>query len=148
MPSFRTKDYIFVSKRNIDKQFIELNNFVPVYLEDGKLFYCGEDKPSVDTPVQVRLYQQLPNISYMLHSHCYIKNAPFTNKAIPCGAIEECDAVLDALKNTYGSLELPYYTLNLKGHGSLLMFNNVNEQFSQEIEPTLEYIPRTLPEEM
>lgn len=148
MPSFRHDGYIFVSKRNIDKQFIELDNFVPVYLEDDKLFYCGEDKPSVDTPVQIRLYQALPNINYILHSHCYIKGAPYTNTAIPCGAIEECDEVLECLKANYADLNQDYYVLNLKGHGSLLMFNNTDPQFNIIIEPTLEYIPRILPELM
>ena len=72
MPSFRgTGDLIFVSKHNINKQFAELNHFVPVYMDDNKLMYCGNDKPSVDTPVQIRLYQALPNINYMIHSCCY-----------------------------------------------------------------------------
>ena len=53
---------IFVSKRNVDKQFITLSNFVPVYMQEDKLMYCGDEKPSVDTPVQVRLYEKLNKV--------------------------------------------------------------------------------------
>lgn len=147
MPSFRKNDYIFVSKRNIDKQFIELENFVPVYLDDDKLYYCGDDKPSVDTPIQVRLYKSLPNINYMLHSHCYIENAIFTTKAIPCGAIEEFDEIINTFNTNGMALDKNVYVLNLKGHGAIIMFNNM-DQFHTEIEPTLKYIPRKLPELM
>lgn len=44
MPSFRKDGYIFVSQRNVDKQFIDINHFVPTYLEDDKVYYCGENK--------------------------------------------------------------------------------------------------------
>lgn len=44
------------------------------YLEGQLLYYCGDDKPSVNTPIQVRLYEALPNIKYMIHSHCGINS--------------------------------------------------------------------------
>lgn len=149
MPSFRGSDnMIFVSKRNIDKQFIELDNFVPVYMNDDRLMYCGNDKPSVDTPVQIRLYKAFPQINYMLHSHCYIKNAPFTRTAIPCGAIEEADEVINALASYKIDNKIPQmFAINLIGHGSIVMWNNM-EQFHKEIEPTLEYYKRDMPEIM
>lgn len=149
MPSFRgTDNMIFVSKRNIDKQFITLDNFVPVYMDNDKLMYCGDDKPSVDTPVQIRLYKAFPQINYMLHSHCYIKNAPFTKKAIPCGAIEEADEVINTLASCKLYTEIPQmFAVNLIGHGSIVMWNNM-EQFHKEIEPTLEYYKREMPEIM
>ena len=50
-PSFREGKYIFVSKRNVNKEFIGIDEFVPVYLKDGKIYYCGDNKPSVDTPI-------------------------------------------------------------------------------------------------
>lgn len=148
MPSFRGADnIIFVSKRNIDKQFIELDNFVPVYVENDKLMYCGNDKPSVDTPVQVKLYQALPNINYMLHSHCYIQNAPFTKEAIPCGAIEEFDEVMRLIQRKYQDTDRDYYIINLIGHGSIIMWNNM-QQFHDNIEHTLQYYKRPMPELM
>ena len=144
MPSFKKDGYIFVSKRNVDKEFIELDNFVPVYLNenDNQLYYCGDDKPSVDAPVQVRLYKVLPNINYMIHSHCYIKDAPFTDTAIPCGAIEEVGEVIHTLKNHYGSMKKDFYTINLKGHGAIVMCNNL-AQFDR-----VEFVKRNLPEKI
>lgn len=148
MPSFRgTDNIIFVSKRNIDKQFITLDNFVPVYMDNDKLMYCGEDKPSVDTPVQIRLYKELDHINYMLHSHCYIKNAPFTHEAIPCGAIEEFDEVMKLIQEQKIDNHRNQYFVNLIGHGSIIMWNNM-QQFHEDIEPKLEYYKRDMPEIM
>ena len=149
MPSFRGADnMIFVSKRNIDKQFITLDNFIPVYMDDDKLMYCGDDKPSVDTPVQIRLYNAFPQINYMLHSHCYIKGAPFTHNAIPCGTIEEADEVINTLASCKLYAGIPQmFAVNLIGHGSIIMWNNM-VQFHNEIEPTLEYCKRDMPEMM
>ena len=39
-PSFRGDKYIFVSKRNVNKEFIAIDDFVPVYLENKKIYYC------------------------------------------------------------------------------------------------------------
>lgn len=143
-PSFRGEDnVVFVSKRNVNKQFIELDNFVPVWFENNKLMYSGNDKPSVDTSVQIRLYDYLSNINYMLHSHCYIKNAPFTNRAIPCGAIEEFDEIIKIIND----INKDYYAINLIGHGSIIMWNNM-KQFHETIEPKLSYIKRPMPEYM
>jgi len=140
MPSFKTDDFIFVSRRNVNKEFIELEHFVPTYLEYNKLYYCGDYKPSVDTPIQVRLYKSLPNIRYMIHSHCYIENAPFTTKSVPCGAIEEVEEVLEALNKHYGSLKENRYTINLLGHGSIVFGNSVDDL------KNIHYIKRNLPE--
>lgn len=142
MPSFRKDGYIFVSQRNVDKQFLTLENFVPTYLEDGKVFYCGDKKPSVDTPIQLRLYEKLPNINYMIHSHCYIDGAPFTSRPVPCGAVEEVGEVTSALEKEYGTLELERYVINLIGHGSIVM--------SRDLEGLtgLQYKGRPLPEKM
>lgn len=143
MPSFKHDGMIWVSKRNVDKQFIDRNCFVPVYLEDGKLYYYGEDKPSVDSPVQIRLYDALPEIRYMLHSHCYLKTADcVTSKAIPCGAIEEVDEVLHAIDTQIGSREKTSYRINIIGHGSIVMCNDLSGFDG------LEYVERHLPESM
>lgn len=45
-----------------------MEHFVPTYLSEYKVYYCGENKPSVDTPIQLRLYEKLPNINYMIDS--------------------------------------------------------------------------------
>lgn len=124
-PSFRNGDYIFVSQRNVDKERITLKNFVATKFEDGKIFYHGNKKPSVDTPVQLRLYNQLPQINYMVHAHCYIKDAPFTNSPVPCGAIEEIEEVMNAIKKN--NLENSnHIAINLIGHGCIVMSSDVD----------------------
>ena len=140
-PSFRHGNLIFVSKRNVNKEHIGINDFVPVYIENGKIFYIGDNKPSVDTPVQLKLYDKLTNINYMIHSHCYIKDAPFTKKSIPCGAIEEVKEIFDAIKEHYDNdYAKDFYVFNLKGHGSIMMSKE-----SKQLE-NLEIIGRNLPE--
>lgn len=142
-PSFREGKYIFVSKRNVNKEFIGIDEFVPVYLENGKVYYCGDSKPSVDTPIQVRLYELLPNINYMIHSHCYINGAPFTQKSLPCGAIEEVEEILELLKKEYDNdLNKDFYLINLIGHGSIMMSKNPEQLID------IEMIGRKLPENM
>lgn len=122
MPSFKHGDYVFVSQRNINKEFIDISHFVPTYMDENEnIFFCGENKPSVDTPIQLRLYKALPNIRYMLHSHCYIEDAEFTTKSIPCGAVEEVTEILELIDKNYGDRELEFYAINLKGHGSIVM---------------------------
>lgn len=139
-PSFRDGKYIFVSRRNVNKKYIEKEDFVPVFMEDNKIYYHGNFKPSVDTPIQVRLYNQLKNINYMIHSHCYIKGAPFTNTSIPCGAIEEVDEIMHLIDNVYRNRDKEFYVVNLKGHGSIMMAKNVEMLKNIKIEG------RTLPE--
>lgn len=139
-PSFKKDGIIYVSKRNIDKRYIDKTGFVPTKFEDGKILYYGENKPSVDTPVQLRLYEQLPNINYMIHSHVYIKNAPVTSNMIPCGGIEEVDEVLKTIKEEFGSFDKSFYALNLVGHGCIVMSSDV-EQLKN-----LEYMARIVPE--
>ena len=127
-PSFRDSKYIFVSKRNVNKEFIGIKEFVPVYLEDDKLFYCGDYKPSVDSPIQVRLYSLLPNINYMIHSHCYIENAPYTDVVLPCGALEEVDEIKNVIKKYYDNdYNKDFYVVNLLGHGSIMMSNKASQ---------------------
>lgn len=142
MPSFRKDKYIFVSQRNIDKQFILMDNFVPCYFENGQVFYCGDKKPSVDTPVQLRLYERMPKINFMIHSHCYILGAPFTEVCYPCGAIEEVDEICRTLKKAHGLLDLSYYIINLVGHGSIVFSSDI------DVLRNIRYYGRPMPEEM
>lgn len=139
-PSFKAGKYIFVSERNVNKEFLNIDNFVPTYLEDGKVYYCGEKKPSVDTPIQLRLYDQLPNINYMIHSHCYLENAAFTKTPIPCGAIEEVEEILSLIDGVYESREKNQYRLNLIGHGSIIMGSDVVDLEDAR------YVARKMPE--
>lgn len=142
-PSFRDSKYIFVSKRNVNKEFIGIKEFVPVYLEDDKLFYCGDYKPSVDSPIQVRLYSLLSNINYMIHSHCYIENAPYTDVVLPCGALEEIDEIRNVIKKHYDNdYDKDFYVVNLLGHGSIMMSNKASQL------KNIRMVGRKLPEKM
>lgn len=121
-PSFRDKDYIFVSRRNVNKAFIGPEDFVPVRLKDNKLFYCGNYKPSVDTPIQVRLYEMFPNINYMIHGHVYVNDAPYTQNPLPCGAVEEVDEIANIIAKRFDNdFNKDFYAINLIGHGCILM---------------------------
>ena len=141
-PSFKKDKYIYVSKRNVNKEFISINDFVLVYLDDDKVYYCGDNKPSVDTQVQVNLYKNLSNINYMIHSHCYINNAPFTEVALPCGSLEEVDEILKTIKKYYNNdLNRNFYLINLLGHGSIMMSSDVSKLNNIDI------VGRNIPEE-
>jgi hypothetical protein len=117
-PSVKLPDgRIYVSRRNVDKRYIGIDTFVQVgwNKETDKVWYRGKDKPSVDTAVQLRLYDVLKDVNYMLHSHVYVKDAPFTDRMIPCGGLEEVGEIL----NVYHSDNLPG-AVNLIGHGSIV----------------------------
>ena len=136
-PSFRKEGHIFVSQRNVDKRYIDKDAFVPVRLDDDVLWYYGDHKPSVDTPIQTRLYRLLPNINYMIHAHVYIKDAPFTAHNVPCGGIEEVPEILSVIgKNT----NKDYNAINLIGHGCIVMAKNASQL------KNLEYVARKMPE--
>ncbi len=142
-PSFRDGKYIFVSRRNVNKEYIGIEDFVPVYEENDKIYYCGDSKPSVDTPIQVKLYAKLPKINYMIHTHCYIKDAPYTETALPCGAIEEVIEVLKVIETYYeNDFDKEFYLINLRGHGSIMLGSQPG--FFKDIE----MVGRNLPERM
>jgi ribulose-5-phosphate 4-epimerase/fuculose-1-phosphate aldolase len=123
-PSFRHKDLVYMSRRNIDKRYIGAEGFVPVKMEnDGHIIYYADFKPSVDTPIQIRLYQALPNINYMLHAHVYAETANYTVNNIPCGGIEEVQEILSVIENRYTNFE----AINLIGHGCIIMSDDIEK---------------------
>lgn len=141
-PTMRNDNTIFVSERNVDKKTLTVENLVPVKFVNDKIFYKGEKKPSVDTPIQVRLYELLPNINYMIHSHCYIKNAPFTQNCIPCGGLDEIKEIMNIIDRSVYGRDTMFFRINLKGHGSLVMAYSIG--LLENIES--EYYPREFPE--
>ncbi len=134
-PSYRKDGVIFVSRRNIDKRYIGRENFVAVK-EKLPIEYFGENKPSVDTPIQVRLYEQYQNIRYMLHSHTYIMDAPFTKSIIPCGALEEADEII----HLFPDKNMKSFAVNLKGHGSIMLGDTTKKLLNTQ------YYARPVPE--
>ncbi|MGV8086325.1 MAG: class II aldolase/adducin family protein [Candidatus Woesearchaeota archaeon] len=134
-PSSRTNNGILVSKRNIDKREINLESFVLVN-NSIPVEYHGNFKPSVDTPIQVGLYNYYNKVNYMIHSHTYIQNAPFTENIIPCGALEEIEEIVKLFpdKNTKD------FSVNLKGHGSIVFSSNISNL------ENIQYYARPIPE--
>jgi hypothetical protein len=117
-PSFRKDGLIYVSRRNVDKCNISRDSFIAV--KEGisnKVEYFGDVKPSVDTPIQVRLYSYYKYINYIIHGHVYLKHFPYTKIAIPCGAIDEFDEIVNHFPNP----DYTFFGVNLKGHGFVLL---------------------------
>jgi hypothetical protein len=135
-PSFRGENgIIYVSRRNVDKSDINAGSFVPTFLtEDNTTKYFGDYKPSVDTPVQLRLYKLFPWANYMIHAHCYVDTFGMpetvmlnTEKPIPCGALEEVIEICEsASEYTFKySLTPRLLAINLIGHGCILIAKDV-----------------------
>jgi len=123
-PAFRNaENRIFVSRRNVDKRFINRNAFVEVRLVDNKVIYRGEHKPSVDAPIMTRLFSEFPEINYIIHSHVYVEGAPFTKHALPCGSVEEFDEII--LAHSGSGADTSNFSINLLGHGSIVLAREV-----------------------
>lgn len=134
MPSFRAADGIYVSPRHLDKK-ITADDFIKVWEDDG-LCYAGDRKPAVDAPVHMALYKALPQVNYIIHSHCYIKGASMTAKAYPCGALQEADEILKLCNKKDA-----YFAVNELGHGSILMAADLKDMVA-------EYMARPIPEKI
>lgn len=137
-PSFRGNNgIIYVSRRNVNKADIGAASFVPTYLDEtNTVKYFGEHKPSVDTPVQLRLYKHLPWANYMIHAHCYVDTTGIpetvtlsTTKPIPCGAIEEVAEILTTYRVGKFYWEFNKHprlvAINLVGHGCILIAEDI-----------------------
>lgn len=162
-PSFRGEDnIIYVSRRNVDKSDIQATSFVPTYLnENEQVKYFGDNKPSVDTPVQLRLYRNFPWANYMLHAHCYVDTKGMqdtlmlhTAHPIPCGALEEVDEILHTY--THGQYIYSQFfdkpprllAINLVGHGCILIAKDI--EILKELQKHKDscFVQRLLPEYM
>lgn len=161
-PSFRGDNgIIYVSRRNVDKSDISAQSFVPTYLDDtDTVKYFGESKPSVDTPVQLRLYKMFPWANYMLHAHCYVDTSMITEslllctgEPIPCGALEEVDAVVETYMvgkyywdSKYNNEPPRLLAINLYGHGCILIAKDV--EILKELQKRKDncFIQRQIPE--
>jgi hypothetical protein len=145
-PSYRGNrdDDIFVSRRNVDKRAIGPKEFVKVSLAtNGDIQYWGPHKPSVDTPIQLRLYKYLPEINFMLHGHVYVEGAPFTEHAIPCGAVEEVTEIMKVIRRDHKDpTKFREGVINLKGHGCILM------SYRATYVDNIKYYARPVPERM
>lgn len=135
-PSVNIDGRIWVSRRNIDKRFIGPDGFVAVEPELNRhdyVLYHGEAKPSVDTPIHLRLYKVMEQMRFAIHGHVYVADAPTTREAIPCGAVEEADAIM----STVAHHNTASFAINLRGHGFIAMAASVGglKQFLDRLKP-------------
>jgi len=138
-PSFRSDSgKIFVSKRNVDKEFIGRDGFVAINPDVSVVEYYGDHKPSVDTPVHLRLYSRCSKINYMIHGHVYIKDVRMTRNNVPCGGLEEVNEVMEALNGgPIYAFNSEVFEVNLKGHGFIAGFSQVRHL--QEAMKSIQY---------
>lgn len=120
-PSQRGDGRIYVTRRNVDKVTLSSEDFVAVLPLTDVVNYYGEYKPSVDTPVQLRLFQYYPKINYMLHGHVYVETGTITKSKIPCGYIEEFEEITGLMSSS----DSENFCINLKGHGCLILASNL-----------------------
>jgi len=106
----------FFSARNSNKKSLTEEDLV---LCDQYKYY-GERKPSVDTPVQLEIYKNFPEINYMIHGHAYINKAKTTKNYYPCGDLREVRGVLNLM-------ETGETKINLRKHGFLLVGKTIRD---------------------
>lgn len=112
-PSMRKDvEAMYVSPRNVSKDSIRPEDMV-LYTSNDE--YLGDHKPSVDAPTQIRLYQELPNINFMIHGHAILERAQTTKNYRLCGDIREVSEVLEIVQP--GNL---WFVINLRNHGFLI----------------------------
>lgn len=128
-PGIRFDDRIFVTRRNVDKQTLSTDDFVEIMNNENEIQYYGEAKPSVDTPIQIRLFNYYKNVNYMLHGHVYVENGLITDLKIPCGFINEFDEIVKLVPDANAT----NFIINLKGHGCLIMANNLDYFANQKL---------------
>jgi len=112
---FNDNDLIAVSARNTPKDRLTREDFVFTELGDNEVYYEGDRKPSVDTPVQLHLYKKLKHINFMIHGHAYIQGAPFTEHYYPCGDLREVEAIEEIIDD-----QKIAFRINLRNHGFLI----------------------------
>jgi len=122
-PSSRVIDGLYyVSKRNVNKKRLTTDDMVQVIVSNNnQIKYIGRHKPSIDAPVQIKLYQKLDNINYFIHGHTYIENPYYTTtNYFPCGDLREVEEIFNKIKGSRCG------TINLRNHGFLIYANTVN----------------------
>ena len=137
-PSTRQLNNIFVSARNIPKDRMTADDFVIASLIDNNVNYNSRLKPSVDTPVQLKLYEKY-DINYMIHGHAYIDNQTFTDNYYPCGDLRE----LEEIEKFYNCEK---FIINLKNHGFVIATETLEEM--KEIVEKSKFVYRTMEEKL
>jgi hypothetical protein len=104
---------------------------------ESKVGYYGGHKPSVDSPIQLQLFDYYSDVTYMLHGHVYVEGAPYTVHRLPCGSIEEYSEIIDLYPK-----EATNFVVNLSGHGFLALASDLG--YLREVKTRM--IARPFPE--
>lgn len=137
-PSVKDDDRIFVTRRNVDKEGLSPSDFVEIESLANKIGFYGSAKPSVDAPIQIKLFEYYKNVRFMLHGHVYVTGYNKTISKLPCGSIEEFDEIV----NHIPAANSTDFVMNLTGHGFLALASSLD--FLKEIKNQL--IGRPFPE--
>jgi hypothetical protein len=123
-PTSRYTDIsMFVSPRNIDKSHITINDMVYCENNENGISYVGDKKPSVDSPIQLKVYKKCKDVNYMIHGHAFIEDddkATETKQYYLCGDLREAGDVIRIIETRKKLAKLDYGAINLKKHGFLL----------------------------
>lgn len=148
--------YVLVSKRNVPKDRIKPEDFVITQFGSssenvGKVLYYGDDKPSVDTPSQIWLYNEFPNINYIIHGHAYIRSdfldhnlIPKTEKYCSCGDLREVEEIKKVINNK----ESEFFIVNLINHGFIIATDTLSRMKDIVEHNQTEFIYRKIGEEI
>lgn len=116
-PSKKINSECFLfSPRNLNKEIATIDDFVVTTANS----YIGSRKPSVDAPVQLAIYKDVPWVNFMIHGHAFIKDGSSTTEYFPCGDLREAPAVIELLQRKYRKI-------NLKQHGFLIAAESIKE---------------------
>jgi len=119
-----SEDQVLISPRNTDKKRLSADDMVLVDIaSSGGVRYYGPRKPSVDTPVQLWLFETFPEINYFIHGHARVKDAPTTKKYFPCGDMREAFEIQNMIAmqlERAGGGRIMADVINLRNHGFLL----------------------------
>lgn len=129
-PAVRTSGAIYVTRRNVDKTTLSEDDFVQVLPRTDKVYYYGDQKPSVDSPIQLRLFDYYPRVNYMLHGHVYVKGGIKTHSKIPCGYIDEYEEIIGRVPDRQAT----NFVINLRGHGCLILAETLRFFIDQTLE--------------
>jgi hypothetical protein len=120
-PGVRSKGRIFVTRRNVHKAGLQKSDFVEIESFESKVGYYGGHKPSVDSPIQLKLFDYYSDVAFMLHGHVYVEGTPHTVHRLPCGSIEEYSEIIALYPK-----EAANFVVNLSGHGFLALASDLD----------------------
>lgn len=117
-------DLIYSNSRNYRmSDELDITELVASKILNGKVNYYGTKKPNLQAGVFDKVMLKYPDINYIFHSHCYIRDARFTERAVATGCTQEYDEIVKVIESYGLKTDI---CVNLLGHGSLIMGNSLD----------------------